>query len=90
VSAAMGGEPDGAPIVAMGLGLQSADAKVVVFAMTMTVERRGAAGPGTQALTGIAKVERRSGRVLEVKLGGPIAGDAGVSGTMDAITKYTY
>ncbi len=76
VSAALGGEPDGAPVVAMGLGLQSADAKVVVFAMTMTmtVERRGAAGPGTQALTGIAKVERRSGRVLEVKLGGPALG----------------
>ncbi len=90
VSAAMGGEPDGAPVVAMGLALQSADAKVVVFAMTMTIERRGAAGPGTQALTGVATVERASGRVLEVKLGGPIAGDAGASGTMDAITKYTY
>lgn len=90
VSAAMGGEPDGAPIVAMGLALQSADAKVVVFAMTMTIERRGAAGPAPQALTGIAKVERRSGRVLEVKLGGAIAGAPGVSGTMDAITKFTY
>jgi|JI10StandDraft_1071094.scaffolds.fasta_scaffold00726_18 hypothetical protein len=90
VSAALGGAPDGAPIVAMGLALQSADAKVVVFALTMTIERRDAAGPGTQALTGVAKVERGAGRVLEVKLGGPIAGDAGTSGTMDAITKYTY
>ena len=90
VSAAMGGAPDGTPIVAMGLALQSADAKVAVFALTMTIERRGAAGPSTQALTGIVKVERHAGRVLEVKLGGPIAGDAGTSGTMDAITKYTY
>lgn len=90
VSAALGGEPDGAPVVAMGLGLQSADAKVVVLAMTMTIERRGAAGAATQALTGVATIERRSGRVLEVKLGGPIAGDAGVAGTMDAITKYAY
>lgn len=90
VSAALGGEPDGAPVVAMGLGLQSADAKVVVLAMTMTIERGGAASARAQALTGVVKVERRSGRVLEVKLGGPIAGDAGVAGTMDAITKYTY
>lgn len=90
VAPAVVGEDPDARLVAMGLTLQSADAKRAVFAVTATIERAGTAGSATQALTGLVKVQRVGGRVLEVHLGGPIADGGGASGTMDAITRFTY
>ncbi|MBL8620389.1 MAG: hypothetical protein JNK64_03770 [Myxococcales bacterium] len=88
----VGGEDDAGKLIAMGFTLQASDATTATFAMTMAMESTGAKGTMKVSLTGTAKVDRNSGRALEVSAAGPFEGNMGVpiTGTMTATTSYAY
>lgn len=88
----VGGEDDGGKLTGMSFALQSSDDKVATFTMTMAMEGTTPKGSMKVSLTGTAKVDRNSGRALEVKAEGPFEGNMGVpiTGTMTGTTSYSY
>lgn len=92
LTAVIGGEDDAGKLTAMGFTLQASDDKTATFAMTMTLDATAPKGTMKVSLTGTAKVDRNSGRALEVSAGGPFEGNMGVpiTGTMKATTSYAY
>ncbi len=93
LAAVVGAEDDdGSELKAMGFALQSADDKVALFTMTLVLEQTSPKGSMKMSMTGSAKIDRNSGRALEVKVSGPFEGEMGmpISGTMDATTSYAY
>lgn len=88
----VGGEDDAGKLTAMGFTLQATDDQTATFAMTMAMDSTAPKGTMKVTLTGTAKVDRNSGRALEVSAGGPFEGNMGmpITGTMKATTSYAY
>ncbi|MBL8620391.1 MAG: hypothetical protein JNK64_03780 [Myxococcales bacterium] len=87
----MGGD-DEPSLTGMSLTLQTADDAVATMAMTMAMGMKGPDGDMTFELAGTVKLDRKTGRPLEVGGTGPFSGVAKVkmAGTMTMKTSYAY
>lgn len=87
----MGG--DGEPSLAgMSFTLQTADDAVATMAMTMDLAVKNPEGEMTFTLAGTAKVDRKTGRQLEINATGPFTANVKVkmTGTMTMKTTHVY
>ena len=87
-----GGGDNEPSITGMSFTLQSADATVATLAMTMAMAVKGQGNELTFTLAGSAKVDRTTGRPLEISAIGPFSGFAKVkmTGTMSMKNAYAY
>lgn len=79
-------------LTAMALTLQGVDDAVATMAMTMALAMKGPDGDMTFELAGTVKLDRKTGRPLEVGGTGPFSGVASLKmvGTMTMKTRYAY
>ena len=91
IGEAMGGD-DGPALTGLALTLQSADDAVATMALSMAMEMKGPDGSMALQLDGSARLDRKTGRLLEITGTGPFSGVVKVpmSGTMTMKTVNTY
>ncbi|MBK7077437.1 MAG: hypothetical protein IPH44_34605 [Myxococcales bacterium] len=79
-------------LTSMVLTLQTVDPAVATMAMTMAMAMKGADGEMTFEIAGTVKLDRRTGRPLELGGTGPFSGIAQLKmvGTMTMKTRYAY
>lgn len=88
----MGGGEGEPSLTGMSFTLQSADDAQASLAMTMTMEMKGGGIEMKIDLTGVAKVDRKTNRLMEITGAGPINGQINgkVTGQMSMKTAYSY
>ncbi len=85
-------DDDDATLTAMSLTLQTVDAEVATLALTLALSATGTDGDSTMALAGVVRLDRKTGRVLELGGSGPFSGVIKLKmvGTMTMKTRYAY